>query len=185
MKTTRNDGGGSATEVNSNNQWVQITASKKTNHKNKTLTKAAPYIALSNAYATLPQYAADPPPLDESNTPKTNKQIQRFASKFKRKAERRFLARQAKRDQAAADDEFLDQQITWAEDERTDMAKNNINDKRRTTIDQHHCIRKSKPTSILQTSRNFGYAFATGIKRAVQATLPAHRHVHFANKVQQ
>lgn len=145
------------------------------------------YIALSNAYALLPDYAAAQP--DNTSTSnndnfnqthantqqKTNMQ-QQVPSTFKHKAYRKFLARQLKRQQLAEEEAVLDRHITWAEDERTEAAKL-TQTKQSLAINRAHTITR-KPVSILQNGRNAGYALATSIRRATQS-LQAANHVRF------
>eukprot|EP00804_Cyclotella_cryptica_P020933 CCRYP_009266-RA/>CCRYP_009266-RA protein AED:0.39 eAED:0.42 QI:0/0/0/1/1/1/3/0/380 len=137
------------------------------------------YVAISNAYSTLPQYAADPP---SSSTPTHILSLPPpvpIPSTFKLKAMRRLHARQHKRAQTAADNQLLDQHITWAEDERTAAAKADILHPRCQAINNAH-TRTSKPAvSLLQASKNTGYALATNIRRTLHKCLPAVPHVTF------
>eukprot|EP00804_Cyclotella_cryptica_P013008 CCRYP_002333-RA/>CCRYP_002333-RA protein AED:0.42 eAED:0.42 QI:0/-1/0/1/-1/1/1/0/258 len=92
---------------------------------------------------------------------------------------RRLHARQHKRAQTAADNQLLDQHITWAEDERTAAAKADILHPRCQAINNAH-TRTSKPAvSLLQASKNTGYALATNIRRTLHKCLPAVPHVTF------
>jgi hypothetical protein len=130
-------------------------------------------------YATLPEYAADPPTktntipnnIQHQSTNQTTPQpsnIQQtlpIPSTFKCKARRRFLARQLKRQQQANDNAYLDTQITWAEDLRTAEAKQASTNQTQ-AINQNHKLSSHKPTSILHNSCASRYAFATAIKRS-------------------
>eukprot|EP00804_Cyclotella_cryptica_P028485 CCRYP_020574-RA/>CCRYP_020574-RA protein AED:0.76 eAED:0.38 QI:0/-1/0/1/-1/1/1/0/353 len=115
---------GSATS----DEWITVLPNSKghTIHPNSKTSKPRFYVAISNAYSTLPQYAADPP---SSSTPTHILSLPPpvpIPSTFKLKAMRRLHARQHKRAQTAADNQLLDQHITWAEDERTAAAKADI-----------------------------------------------------------
>eukprot|EP00804_Cyclotella_cryptica_P009386 CCRYP_018080-RA/>CCRYP_018080-RA protein AED:0.62 eAED:0.39 QI:0/0/0/0.5/1/1/2/0/305 len=137
------------------------------------------YVAISNAYSTLPQCAADPPissiPTHILSLPPPVP----IPSTFKLKAMRRLHARQHKRAQTTADNQLLDQHITWAEGERTAAAKADILHPRCQAINNAH-TRTSKPAvSLLQASKNTGYALATNIRRTLHKCLPAVPHVTF------
>ncbi len=161
--------------------WTLV---KKGKNTNSTKSHKQPfYIKISNAYASLPQYAADPPPFNETtitnNKPQSpnTQQYNSVPSTFKCKARRRFLARQQRRQFNADEDKFLDNQITWAEDIRTHAAKTQQT-KHSLAINHSHKIFNHKPKSILHNGRNAGYAFATAIKRTAQFFHQAN-HVHF------
>ena len=89
-----------------------------------TVTKKPCFIRLSNAYALLPAFSADPPDPTVTNgtAPPATNPIS-IPSKFKRKAAKRYLARQLKRQVNAEEDTVIDEYITWTEDERTALAK--------------------------------------------------------------
>ena len=71
-------------------------------------------------------------------------------STFKYKALRRLQARCLKRNMAAAEQVLLDHHITWAEDERTAVAKADLLQPYRRTIDYAHAhTHKPKPISKL------------------------------------
>ena len=77
---------------------------------------------------------------------------------------RRLHARQQKRAQTVGNHLLLDQHITWAEDERTAAAKTNILHPRLQTINNDQ-MRTHKPTvTLLQASKNTGYALATNTR---------------------
>eukprot|EP00804_Cyclotella_cryptica_P002833 CCRYP_009359-RA/>CCRYP_009359-RA protein AED:0.32 eAED:0.32 QI:0/-1/0/1/-1/1/1/0/453 len=97
---------------------------------------------------------------------------------------RRLHARQHKRAQTAADHQLLDQHITWAEDECTTAAKANILHPQRRAIDNAH-TRTRKPTvTVLQASKNTGYALATKIRQTLRKCLPSAHHVTFQAQAQ-
>ncbi|KAL7486088.1 hypothetical protein ACHAW6_011686 [Cyclotella cf. meneghiniana] len=66
-------------------------------------------IGLSNLYATLPEYAADPPNNIESTQPLENKTV---PSTYKCKAPKKLLACQQKQVHIAAENKLLDNHIT-------------------------------------------------------------------------
>jgi hypothetical protein len=141
------------------------------------------YHNLSNLYATLPEYAADPPDRNTSQHPtesynNSTGTIIPTPSQFKlNKQQRKFLARQQKRQDKANLDDHIDQHIQWAEDERTDMERVHQS-KGRLAVNALHHMPTHEPVSILQTGRNTGYAFSTTIRRAFQRLQHAN-HVHF------
>ena len=136
------------------------------------------YCHLSNLYSTLPEYAADPP---NTTTPQHNvpapSQGAPVPSTYKRKAQRKYLARQQKRLAGAEEEDCIDHHIQWAEDELTTIAKASQS-KGRIAIDASHNKNKPAPTSILQNGRRAGYAFATTTKRICQRFHTA-QHVQF------
>ena len=105
------------------------------------VTKKPSYIHLSNAYAQLPAFSADPPDpnhieltvpptqtspaTDASQAPTTapTAASKPIPSRFKRKATKRFLARQLKRTENAQEAALIKDYITWTEDELTALAK--------------------------------------------------------------
>ena len=161
---------------------MPVKRGKKAN-KLKPITKAKSYIRLSNAYASLPQFAADPPPQPQSAA-KLNNNNPVHVSWFKLKAQRRYAARVAKRAQQQAVEELLDHHITWAEDERTTLAKQSNNNPHKQTIEANHTIHRSKPVSILQNGKNKGYALQTTITRAFKGLFTSKPTVHFANQAE-
>ena len=117
---------GSAICVETNQDvWIKVKKGNKMQVLKNTLPKKPYYTTISNQYAILPQFAADPPPSTQQSTTKHNK-LPSIPSTFKCKARRRALARQLKRNHKLAEDELLTQHITWAEDERTDMATEDV-----------------------------------------------------------
>ena len=91
------------------------------------------YAKISNAYSTLPAFSADPPEKTVANkkSSATDVQVRAVPSKFRLKADRRRLRRIERAARAAGLDTLLDHHITWAEDERTALAKaDNSNRKR-------------------------------------------------------
>jgi len=155
----------------------------------KLLVKKPIYITLSNAYAHLADFAVDPPQTPEPPTqpitqPKILTSTQTIPSRFKRKAINRFLARQLKRANDAQDTADIDRYTTWAEDERTALAKQDITAPRFLAVERAHAGYPSPPLSLLQRSLNAGHNLRTNAKRAVQNIVRRRPHVHFASKVQ-
>ena len=101
------------------------------------------YTQISNAYATNPAFAADPPEPDPevsstSPLPDEDSTLRPVPSKFRRKAERRRKERAQRRQRADDEEALLDHHITWAEDERTVLAKNDQRNPRKLAIDLAH-----------------------------------------------
>ena len=74
------------------------------------------YLNISNTYATLAQYAADPPKTTEPHSTPYHLSLLAIHSTFKYKAQCRLQAHQVKRAQKANEDALLDQHISWAKD---------------------------------------------------------------------
>jgi hypothetical protein len=147
-----------------------------------TIYKKRIYKQISNIYATLPAFAADPP--DNETTaqhPSTNlHQNNVYTSTFRAKALRRVAARRAKANAKLEEELVLDKAITWAEDEHTALAKLDTALPRRTAIERGHTITKATTPSILQTSKNWGYALQSTIKDWARTVSKNHSHVRFA-----
>ena len=81
---------------------------------------------------------------------------------------------------ARQEDHFLDECITVAEDERTDMAKANTTDGRRLTIDKAHDKSNAKPTpGIKQQWMNKSYGVCSAFKRTATRLLTNKKQVTF------
>ena len=96
--------------------WVTV---KKGKHSNplQLLPKSEDYTRLSNAYSSLLAFTADPPDPDTTPTSMPMSPPLPQPRKFNRKALLWFLARQKKRDDLAAEEQFFFDSITNAEDE--------------------------------------------------------------------
>ena len=93
----------------------------------------------------------------------------------RRKHRRQTLAKLAQQE-----DQFLEQCITLAEDERTDMAKADFTDGRRITIDKAHTTSMTKPVlGLTQYARNTKYGVCTAFKRAAKRLLTNEKQVTF------
>jgi hypothetical protein len=118
---------GSTTQEDNKDDWITVKKSKhsfpatpKYNRTDSTKHSQSYYHHLSHLYATLPEFAADPP---KQSTALNKTTITRqhatpplsFPSHQKHKAHNKFLEHQLKQDQrnqqAAADDEFFDHHI--------------------------------------------------------------------------
>ena len=77
------------------------------------------------------------------------------------------------------DHETLDHHITWAEDERTELAKQDTDNPARAAIDHAHVDKQKPALSILQRGREFGQALSTTIRRIAKATLSSRPTVRF------
>eukprot|EP00804_Cyclotella_cryptica_P017383 CCRYP_020246-RA/>CCRYP_020246-RA protein AED:0.61 eAED:0.61 QI:0/0/0/0.5/1/1/2/0/312 len=150
----------------------------KTIHPNST-SKPKYYVAISNAYATLPQYAADPPDTSTLTTSISPPPPVPIPSTFKLKAIRRIQARRLKSAQAAADHTLIDQHITWAEDERTAAGKADLLRPCRRSIDYAHTRTRKPKATLLQATKNAGYALAANLRQSLLTCLPSAKHVTF------
>eukprot|EP00956_Cyclotella_meneghiniana_P026310 scaffold56538_cov51-Cyclotella_meneghiniana.AAC.1 len=121
---------------------------------------------LNNIYATLPAFAADPPetehkpPIPPMQTEETNA----YTSKFRAKALRRIAARRAKAQAKQEEELFFENAITWAEDGHTVIAKLDTDKPHHQNIERGHNTSKTAMPSILQTSKNWGYALQSTVK---------------------
>ena len=80
-------------------------------------------------------------------------------SKFRQKAERRYKARLLKRTHKICEAALIDDHITLAEDDRTDLAKANKADAKRISADRGHSITTSASgASFIQRTKNAGQA---------------------------
>jgi hypothetical protein len=95
-------------------------------------------------------------------------------SKFKHKAQRKALERQACRLRLLNEATLLDRHISWAEDERTANAKADTTSKQQRAIDTAHTMHPRKHHQL-----SHGQALATTIRRALN-NLSTTRHVRFA-----
>ncbi|KAL9178475.1 hypothetical protein ACHAXT_003805 [Thalassiosira profunda] len=167
-------------------QWNTVQRGRKTNPPNALVPKKPVFVQLSNSYRHLPIFAAGPPPPDHPPFPTTphHPHLEPIPSKFKlaakkRNKERRRQARLVQRQREdAATNALLDHHITWAEDERTDMAKADVANPRRRAIDTaDDPSRPAKPIPILHRGRALGYALSTSaralVRQFLQPTRPA------------
>ncbi len=96
------------------------------------------------------------------------------------KTKRQMHRRQTLQRLAQQDDNFLEESITTAEDERTGMAKAEKTEVRRQTIDNAHDQSNPKPTaSITQNAQNTTYGIWTAFKRAATRILTNRKQVTF------
>ena len=153
------------------------------------------YRLITNLYKTLPHFAADPPKTaaatntttttttNTTNTDTNADEPNPIPSKFKLRNERRKKARRDASKNKQIEEELIDDHITWAEDERTELAKSDTTNRQKTMIDTAHSKsnKPTKPPSILQRGRNFGYAFQTTATCMVRSFLADKSHVRFSN----
>ena len=123
------------------------------------------YIKLSNAYSKLAEFSADPGTPDEP-TPATSLFKLKAAKRRQRKLQRAIKKKLTK--EAKCDDDIIEDYIVLAEDERTAIAKADMKDRRRVTIDAAHAPRTRAHTSVLQHSKNIGRALSATVRRAVR-----------------
>ena len=72
------------------------------------------------------------------------------------------------KNQTASRKQFFDDQITFAKDESTVMAKNDTTNAQRVVLDSAHATTEKPVASILRRGRNLGYALSTAFKRAIK-----------------
>ncbi|KAL7534171.1 hypothetical protein ACHAWF_006436, partial [Thalassiosira exigua] len=154
--------------------------------------KKPSYITLSNAYATLPDFAVDPPEPEAS--PQAENSGDRIKpdnfganpkpSKFKRKTIARFLKRQLKREKYADEASLLDRYIEEVEDERTALARQDTTNPQFVAAETAHNGASAKAPSAFQSIKNLGYTMRTQAKRAMHNILKTRRRVTFADKAQ-
>ena len=140
-------------------------------------TKKPFYVKISNDYATLPEYSADPPselvppPLSPA-PPETadNKPSEACPSKHRLKQQRRSQRRFLKRVTNVLEHDLLNQAVAWAEDERTDLAKQDTHNPARVAIDRAHAGDVSSSPSLLQHGRNIGQALSATIRCVAKST---------------
>jgi hypothetical protein len=77
---------------------------------------------------------------------------------------------------------FLENAITWAEDDHTAIAKLDNNNPKRATIDRGHSKATPIQPSILQTSKNWGYALQSAVKGWARNVSQDESHVRFAKQ---
>ena len=165
-----------------NNKWTKITRG------NKITKKVAPYyVHLSHAYAQFEEFSEDlsptPPEHKTSTTINTN-DCTKHQSKFKLKAERRLQTKFTKYMNKMKDEGIIDLYITKAKDERTAIAKQDLNDARRITIDRAHAAShqaKAKP-QLIQQGKNIVYVLATTVRKLVHKFTNNNQKVRFRRK---
>ena len=128
----------------------------------KLIKKDAPYyIALSNAYAHLEEFSADPDPTNEVSNDCTKIGEAKQPSKFKSIAATR---RQTRKQQYISDmkeDGLIDMYIVKAEDERTSLAKMSPRNK-------NHSDKANVKPSLLERGLGLGQTVATAARRLLQ-----------------
>ncbi|EED95555.1 predicted protein [Thalassiosira pseudonana CCMP1335] len=180
--------GGSATgQQTETEQWIPVRKGNKLALSNLNSIKNSKLAEkLSYAYANLPAFAADPPPpleTQQSTTQQSTTQQTNTISTFRCKAARRLIRRHLRRTNAAADDAFLDEQITIAEDERTARAKADPNNPFRHAVDTAHTQPSACP-SILQCGRNFSHSIQNTINQLWRTVSDNTKRVRFAKQAQ-
>eukprot|EP00804_Cyclotella_cryptica_P029885 CCRYP_010794-RA/>CCRYP_010794-RA protein AED:0.38 eAED:0.53 QI:0/0/0/1/0/0.2/5/0/538 len=152
-------------------EWTKVSKGKNTVLPNST-TNPSYYIAISNAYSTLPRYTADPhhtTTLSNSSSPHA---LAAMPSTFKHKSLLRLQAHCIKRDTVAADQVLLDHHITWAEDERTAAAKADLLQPYRQALDYAHAHTHPQTQSYLSPSYQEHWVCSSNQHQASTARLP-------------
>ena len=105
-------------------------------------------------------------------------------SRFKRKAIKRFLTRQIKRDENTHENALIEEYIEQTENERTTLTKLDTEAPTFAAIEQAHEGYSTKRATVLQQSKNFGYNSRARAKRAVQKLVDKQPHVRFVPNAQ-
>ena len=144
---------------------------------------------MSNAYASLPCFndpvVQDPPTQSlelPTARPTTQDESKAAGTRHQRKAARRRRAKQALQNLRDLDEIFFDSRITLAEDERTDMAKQDAKNGKRITIDNAHKQQDRPTQTLMQRGRNAGYRMGTSLRRAIQHLTYTNQRVRFATR---
>ena len=172
------------------------------------VSKKPSYVRLSNAYALLPAFSADPPQqpgaekttidatnvahpfpdaaLNSVHTEATMSNIAKTtnASNFKKKALRRYLARKIRRSNNAQENALIDDYITWAEDEITALAKWDTAAPKFAAIEMAHEGYQRKTATVAQKSINMAFKLGTQATRAFQKLFTKRPRVTFAAETQ-
>ena len=143
--------------------------------------KAAPYyLELSNSYATLGKFSANPIPTNLNITRRTNNSASPPDSNhsvFKAKAAARHKGRTAAYIAAMNDDGIIDRYINLAEDERTAIEK-------KKGRKAQHSDKAAVRRTIWEKGRGLGSAVATAARRLCkQIKEGSKKRVQFASKV--
>ncbi|KAL7544208.1 hypothetical protein ACHAWF_007592 [Thalassiosira exigua] len=75
---------------------------------------------------------------------------------------------------------MLDKHITWAEDERTTLAKGDVDAPARRAINAAHGTKSTTKTPLLQRTKNLGQAFSASLRRTERAIFSTKPTVSFA-----
>jgi hypothetical protein len=172
---------------NKDDQWITVTGKGKI----KKLLKPKLEPKLHNAYAILSQpdaptiYNMSGPAL-QMNDDKTIIPPDPWEHRRQRKISRQQHIKQMLRRLRNSDDLFLDNSITLAEDERTSLAKDDTNNKKRLAIDAAHTKRGTPSIGIAQRGRNATYSLGSAFNRTIKK-INKNKHVSFAthNEVHQ
>ena len=167
-------GGGLDGEESTKEGWIEVVKGSKITKK------AAPYyLELSNSYATLGKFSANPGPPNFNITRRTNISASPTSNQsvFKSKAAARHKGRTAAYIAAMNDDGIIDMYINLAEDERTVMEKNK-NKK------AQHSDKATVRRTFWQKGRGLGSTVATAARRLCkQIKEGSKKRVRFATKV--
>ena len=142
---------------------------------------------ISKRYASLPAFSANPDPpisktLINSNSSPIATPKRDHRSKHKLKVERRRQAKREARLEYLCEEFFLDVAIDKAEDERTTMAKEDVNDPKRRSIDAMHGQHSKAAPGLIQKGINMGLSIRAMIKRAMRFVKAEKKRARFATK---
>ena len=155
-----------------------VVGKKKTNKSKNAITSSCNYVTTSNHFELLQNTAEelDPPP-EEASQVITTKSTRKKKSTPSRRHVRHTLRILAQQESA-----FLDKSIARAEQERTDIAKKDINSPVQRAIKQGHQIKRNQ-VDWIQHSRNTGAQIMSSLRRATKNVFqPNKKKVRFASK---
>ena len=123
------------------------------------------YIEINNAYSNLAEFLADPSP--EDAPPSAASLFKLKATKRRHQRIQRNIKKKVK-DATETDDKIIEQYIDMAEDERTEMAKNDKSNACRLAIDTARSTPTKQNPSLLQHSKNLGQMLSAATRRLVR-----------------
>ena len=157
---------------------------KKVEQGNKTIKKVDPYYILSSSqHASLPALSAPPDSIQNVSRKQITRTPVHHQSHYRLKVERRRRKQWAAKLKQLQENDFFDNQITFAEDELTTMAKNDTTNTQKMAIGSAHAATVKPVGSISHRGRNFGYALSTAFKRAIKFIKADDKRVRFAQKI--
>ena len=107
------------------------------------------------------------PPKQPTAPPEIKTERDDKSTRHQRRAARRRHVKQTLRRLSEQEEIFFDTNITIAEDTRTSMAKNDLTNAKRVTIDNAHEPSIKPAPSLMQQGRNLSYRKGTSLRRAI------------------
>ena len=141
-------------------------------------------MCISKQYATLPAFSANPdPPITNNNSLAIETPTRDHRSKHRLKVEQRRLAKREARLEHLCEHYFLDAAIDVAEDERTTIAKGNIDNPKKRAINSMHTQRVKPAPGVIQKGINMGLSMRATIKQAMRFIRADKKRVRFATTI--